>query len=639
MRVAVVGAGPAGSALAAALAARGHEILLVDRRHDPAAADGDRTIQLSLSPRGRGALERLGLADGLPSIAIPLVGRAFHLEDGRTDFRRYPDAGWFNQAVSRGDLTRLVLDRARAAPGVTTLFGHQCLDVLRDPYRLVLRGPDGAVSTVPADLVVGADGAASAVRAALVRAPSVEFSKVASDYGYREWRIEADGDRPRFPEPAIHIWPRRRWFLAAFPALDGSCRGTLVAPWAEWDAERAQGRLADALAEAFADVVPLLDGGTGADRALVPIPIIRCGSWHDGGRLVLVGDAAHATAPFMGQGVNLALEDAERLVEALSSPSRGVEESLALFARDRVPEGIACCDLSERAAGLLLDPPPDTEPAAPSTLSRLNFLGHSYAGMARELVPGWTPRIHQGMPPRATGTLPALGQEWLEPVELAAGEPLMRRGELADAMYFVESGTVRVEGPALGLVRLQGPALVGEMGWLGDPHRSAGVSAETEVRAARLTYARLEALCRDEPARALPFVRAVAALAIDRLQSRFHAGARYLTLLSTPGAADAVADFAVRHREWLAGRPLLVDAGLGARLEAVDALRPARWLRPLDAGGAGDLELLSRTGQLEAVLAIGFAEGTVVAWASALREPVWRTLQEAEQCLKMETDA
>ena len=60
----------------------------------------------------------------------------------------------------------------------------------------------------------------------------------------------------------------------------------------------------DTLADPAVEVNP--------DR-LIPIPIVRCGRWDDGGFTVILGDAAHATAPFMGQGVNIALEDAARL--------------------------------------------------------------------------------------------------------------------------------------------------------------------------------------------------------------------------------------------------------------------------------------------------------------------------------------
>ncbi len=79
LRIAVIGAGPAGGLIAGLLAREGHRVTLGDRRDRAAMeANEDRSIQLSVSPRGMGALAAAGLDDSMKARSIPLAGRVFH---------------------------------------------------------------------------------------------------------------------------------------------------------------------------------------------------------------------------------------------------------------------------------------------------------------------------------------------------------------------------------------------------------------------------------------------------------------------------------------------------------------------------------------------------------------------------------
>jgi kynurenine 3-monooxygenase len=72
---------------------------------------------------------------------------------------------------------------------------------------------------------------------------------------------------------------------------------------------------------------------------------VRCDGWHEGGRLLLIGDAAHAIVPFHGQGMNLAFEDCVVLDEAART-ARNWEAAFAAFEERQLPNANAIADMA-----------------------------------------------------------------------------------------------------------------------------------------------------------------------------------------------------------------------------------------------------------------------------------------------------
>lgn len=120
---------------------------------------------------------------------------------------------------------------------------------------------------------------------------------------------------------ALHIWPRHSFMMIALPNLDGSFTCTLFWPFEGPNSFAALQTAADvrrSFEEQFRDV-PLMpnlaeDFLTNPAGSLVTI---RCSPWHVGPRVVLLGDAAHAVVPFLGQGMNAAFEDCTVLHQCL----------------------------------------------------------------------------------------------------------------------------------------------------------------------------------------------------------------------------------------------------------------------------------------------------------------------------------
>ena len=99
--ITIVGAGLVGSLLSIYLAKRGHKVRIYERRGDMrrAKVEAGRSINLALSDRGLLALEKIGLADEIRKIAIPMHGRFIHNLDGTTAFQPYVKEGQYINAV------------------------------------------------------------------------------------------------------------------------------------------------------------------------------------------------------------------------------------------------------------------------------------------------------------------------------------------------------------------------------------------------------------------------------------------------------------------------------------------------------------------------------------------------------------
>lgn len=340
MNVVIIGAGMAGTMLAIRLARRGHRVDVVERRGDPRGTNGPDagSISVGLSERGRAALRDIGLLEKALAAAVPMRGRIVH-HSGRVSYQPYgADDTEVLHSVRRHDLNITLLDAAASVPRVRLWFGHRVTGLTGTEVRTPAR-------TFSADLVVGADGAYSTVRAHLHRRVRAEFHQTHLDWGYQEFTIPAV-DRPE----ALHVWPGRRGLVVAHPNPDRSLTGTVFLPFdgdTGFSGLRDPARAGVFLAEEFGDLTDLVPDLVTQFLAHEPgtLVSVRTAPWqHD--RVVLVGDAAHAVFPFYGQGMNAAFEDCAVLDACLAEYAPGA--ALAAFEARRRPHTDVLAELSAR---------------------------------------------------------------------------------------------------------------------------------------------------------------------------------------------------------------------------------------------------------------------------------------------------
>jgi len=350
--IAVVGAGLVGALVATLLTQRGFRVTVYEKRPDPRKAGflGGRSINLALAERGLHALRATGLADQVLAQAVMMRGRMVHDPAGHSGLQRYGvDDSEVIWSVSRGGLNTLMLDAAEAA-GATIHFDQGLAHADLEKGTLTLRAADGSERTVEAPVVIGADGAGSALRAEMHRHAPLGERIEELGHGYKELEIPPRKD-PSAPfaieRNALHIWPRGHYMCIALPNREGSFMVTLFLPN---DGEHPSFRtIAGAgAAEAFfrtefPDALDLMPdfAKDWSDHPVGSLATLYLDRWHIGGRALLIGDAAHAIVPFHGQGMNCGFEDAAELARLFEATPDDPAAVFAAFEATRKPNADA----------------------------------------------------------------------------------------------------------------------------------------------------------------------------------------------------------------------------------------------------------------------------------------------------------
>ncbi|MPZ26457.1 MAG: FAD-dependent oxidoreductase [Micromonosporaceae bacterium] len=369
--VAVVGAGLAGCLLACFLARRGHRVTLYERRADPRtgtasgrsrssersesgvarpAKQRGRSINLALSERGLDALRRIGLAEAVLADALPMRGRMIHPVAGPLDFQPYSaDGQRAINSIGRGALNNTLLSAATAA-GAQVHFDHRLVGVdpasgemtfevgeaeSRSDRRSETAAGDERKAT--AAVVLGADGAGSAVRGQLLAHDLLTERVEFLDHGYKELTVPPAGGDFALDPGALHIWPRGTLMMIALPNPDRSFTCTLFWPASSFAALDTPEAIAEHFATHYPDVPPLAPDLV-ADYQHNPVGqlgTVYCEPWQAYGRVGLVGDAAHAIVPFYGQGANCAFEDVVELDRCLDDTGDDWRAALPRFGQHR----------------------------------------------------------------------------------------------------------------------------------------------------------------------------------------------------------------------------------------------------------------------------------------------------------------
>jgi 2-polyprenyl-6-methoxyphenol hydroxylase-like FAD-dependent oxidoreductase len=336
LRVGISGFGIAGGSLAVLLARSGHHVTLFEQ----APALGPVGAGFLLQPSGQAILERMGLLAPIAARSEVIEGlRAFTHRGGRLIRLGYP-AGKFAYGARRA----LVFDVVRSAvegEGVDIELGRRVSSFENDPEGVVPKDEAGASLGV-FDLLVGADGARSRLRGLVApRTPDRQ-----DRYGAL-WTVgKSDAVRGYL----LQITRDTRLLAGLLPLGEGACNFFWGLRVADWETLRTGGfasfrdrvlRL-NPRAEEILDQRDDFSAYTFATyRHARPQPLAT-------GRVVLLGDAAHATTPHLGQGANLALLDAASLSRALDEEA----DLPAAFAR-YTAERTRSCHYYNRLSGLL----------------------------------------------------------------------------------------------------------------------------------------------------------------------------------------------------------------------------------------------------------------------------------------------
>lgn len=350
-KIAIIGAGLVGSLVAIYLAKRGYKVSVFERRLDMRKhlIEGGRSINLALSNRGIRALHEVGLAEVLKQNAIPMHGRMIHDEKGHLNFQAYGKTGQYINSVSRGGLNKVLMTEAEKH-GVEFFFEHRCVHVDFDKSELTLKENE-SIHHKTFDIIIGSDGAFSAVRNTMQFTDRFEYAQTYIEHGYKELRIPAsENGEFLFEEHALHIWPRESFMLIALPNPNKTFTCTLFLPF-DGPVSFAQLTTSESIQQFFEkyfpDAVTLMPTliEDFRDNATSSLVTVRCYPWVRN-RTVLIGDASHGIVPFFGQGMNAGFEDCRVLNELLDKHDDHWKATLAEFQEVRKPDADAIAQLA-----------------------------------------------------------------------------------------------------------------------------------------------------------------------------------------------------------------------------------------------------------------------------------------------------
>lgn len=340
--VLVVGAGPTGLALAAALRQLGIDVVVLDRQ-----AEGANTSRAAVvHARTLEVLEPLGVADRL--VARGLQARRFTIRDHDRvlmdiGFSRLPTRYPYTLMVSQAVTEAVLLERLQELGG--RVLRPRTLAALEErPGGVLAHLDDG--STCEAGYVVGADGMHSTVRQ--LAGIAFDGGSYGEDFVLADVRLEGG-----VPHDEVVLFFSPEGMVVVAPLPDGHHRVVATVDQAPPQPD-------------IAFVQQLLDargprGEPAQVRGLVWSSRFRVhhriARQYRAGRIVLAGDAAHVHSPAGGQGMNAGILDALRLAPALEAALRGDATALDRYGEERRPVAERIVALADRLTRMATVPP------------------------------------------------------------------------------------------------------------------------------------------------------------------------------------------------------------------------------------------------------------------------------------------
>jgi kynurenine 3-monooxygenase len=320
--VTIIGLGLAGSFLAILFAKRGYRVTIYERlaKKDVCDVASKRSYNIVLFGYGIEMLKQAGVWNDIKPHLLPLKGSMTYIPDDPypivtlTDPKKIP---YFT--VSRARLADLLLTQAIKQAQVDVRFETAVRSVDRHNKTLVVENlKSKKVTTIPGEVVIGADGINSLIRTFIQQGQQTNHLQEYADWNYKQFLLSpALVKKLTLDSQFVHAWTQKEAFVILHPDSNGALGALLVYP-KQVSLQSSQSihtfftKHFPAFMPALKEITTILLANPEGNFATV-----HTDPWYYKDWIALVGDAAHGFYPFFGQGTSAAFGDCMQLIRLL----------------------------------------------------------------------------------------------------------------------------------------------------------------------------------------------------------------------------------------------------------------------------------------------------------------------------------
>lgn len=346
--VTIVGAGPVGLMLANLLCVYGIPVVLIERNLDTVKAPR----AVSIDDESLRSLQVAGLADRMRGICAMDYGSIYLGADRRPFASVSPSTAEYGHprrsAFAQPELEALLASSLRRYPHLSVRFGHEVVGLEQDGNGVVLDvvGADGVRYQHHSRFVAACDGGRSPIRHML------DIGMKGYTYEEKWLIIDLKGTRDNYRQTRVYCDPRRPGIN--LPGPNGTRRFEFMLLEGETDE---QVTAPEFISKLLRDHGP--DDGIEIVRKQVYTFHARMVTDWKKGSVFLLGDAAHLTPPFAGQGLNSGMRDASNLAWKLAAVVRGqiADSVLDSYGQERAEHAWQLIEMAIKLGGIMM---PDT---------------------------------------------------------------------------------------------------------------------------------------------------------------------------------------------------------------------------------------------------------------------------------------
>ena len=321
--ITIIGAGIGGCYLAILLAKKGFTIDIYERSIEKEIISSyteARSYNLTFYDFGIKALKEADVWNDIEPTLVKLIGSVTQISDNPERFVK--DKPY--HAVQRDTLLKTLITKAKTYPTVTFHFGVPLVAINRQEKTIVIQDSQTKKYTaVPFEVLFGADGVNSQVRASLQLGQQTHHIQEYANWEYKQIHITKDmGIKMQLKNDLMYAWTRKESIILAHPNKDESFSALLIVPKGlniGFNALTTEQAIKQYFSDNFKPFLPTIDSVV---KDLLNNPrsyfvTIYTQPWYYKGLIAVLGDAAHGFNPFYGQGISAAFADCQIIVDLI----------------------------------------------------------------------------------------------------------------------------------------------------------------------------------------------------------------------------------------------------------------------------------------------------------------------------------